>query len=135
MADAIDTILAERRKQTPEEEPNRFFSVLRGEGLVEEFFEIRFRNGTITCFSYKDLTWFNYSPEDGLIDLEFSGFLITIKGRGLVPKLFDAVKTKRLAWVREAEDGFHDRQELDHFIESIFVTPPEGFGDEAGTAA
>ena len=130
MADAIDNILAERRKKAEQDVPERFFSILRGEGLVEEFFEMRFRNGTVTCFCYKDLSWFNYSPDEGLIDLEFSGFLITIKGRGLVPKLFDAIKNKRIAWIREADSDMHDNKELDNFIESIFVTPPDGFGSD-----
>lgn len=122
--------LMKQRQEDGEATTERFFSVLRGEGLVEEFFEIRFRNGVQTCFSYKDLTWFNYSPDEGLIDVEFSGFLVTIKGRGLVPKLFEAIKSKRVAWVREADDGLHDSKELDHFVGSILVTPPEGFGDE-----
>lgn len=128
MSDELSAMMKERRLQ--EEVPNRLYSVLRGEGLTEEFFEIRFRNRTQTCFSYKDLTWFNYSPDEGVIDLEFTGFLVTITGRGLIPKLFEAIKSKRVAWVKEADNGLQDIPEFDHYIESILVTPPEGFAEE-----
>ena len=135
--DTIDDIL-EKRKQAekaappPENQEDKFFSILVGEGLQENFLELQFRDGLRTCFSYTDLMWFNYSPEDGL-DLEFGGFLISIRGRGLAPKLFNGLKGKRVAWVKEADHEMQDHKDNDTYIEAITITPPKDFteGPEA----
>lgn len=132
MGDAIESILAARRQQEGQETSGNFFSVLSAHGLNEEFLELRFRNGAQTCFCYKDLSWFNYSPDDKLIDLEFNGFLVTIKGRGLIPKLFEGIKNKRVAWVREADTELQDCADFESYIESLLITPPQGMGEEGG---
>ncbi len=138
----IDEILQakqrEREKQAAGEgtegQQDKFFSVLLGEGLQEHFLELRFRDGTRTCFSYTDLGWFNFNPEDG-IDLDFGGFLISIKGRGFEPKLFNSIKAKRVAWVKEADLPLQDHKDNECFIEEITITPPDGFaGEEAEEA-
>ncbi len=134
----IDEILrrkeAERSKLQPvEEEGGKFFSILLGEGLHENFLELQFRDGTRTCFAYQDLGWFNYSPEDG-IDLDFGGFLISLKGRGLVPRLFHGLKQKRVAWVKEADSEMQDHEGNESFISEITIMPPKDFtgGEEGG---
>ncbi|HEY1082547.1 MAG TPA: hypothetical protein VGE29_09815 [Prosthecobacter sp.] len=134
----IDEILQERRKADPppavEAEVDKFYSVLVGEAIQEHFMELRFSNGLQTCFSYLDLAWFNHDPESGCIDLSFGGFLVTLKGRGLAP-LFQAVKQKRVGWVKEADNELQDHEANSSFIESITITPPKEFSDEEDTTS
>lgn len=133
MADTIDEILKARQAadKPAESSPDgdKFFSVLLGEGAQENFLELRFRNGLQTCFSYTDLLWFNHDPEAGCIDLEFGGFLVTVKGRGL-RTLFNGIKGKRVAWVMEADTALQDHKENESFISDISITPPKGFTEE-----
>lgn len=133
MTNKIDEILNQRRalekQQTEEVEGEKFFSTLLGEGLHESFLELQFRNGLQTCFNYSDLTWFSHDPEGGCLDLEFGGFLITVKGRGL-RHLFNSIKGKRVAWVKEANDSLQDHQANECFIEEITILPPQGFAEE-----
>ncbi|MBL9177218.1 MAG: hypothetical protein JNM65_04080 [Verrucomicrobiaceae bacterium] len=133
MADKIDEILKARQaaeKPLPQTEgSDKFFSILVGEGIQEHFLELQFQNGLQTCFSYSDLLWFNHDPESGCIDMEFGGFLVTVKGRGLRP-LFNGIKGKRVAWVKEADSELQDHQENESFVESISITPPKGFSEE-----
>ncbi len=134
MSSKIDEILKSRQQQpeqveAPVEEADKFFSALLGEGLQEHFLELQFRNGLQTCFSYNDLLWFNHDPEAGCIDLEIGGFMISIKGRGL-KRLFASIKSKRVAWVREADSEMQDHSENECFVEEISITPPQGFAEE-----
>ena len=133
MADKIDEILKQRQAaEKPAElkpDADKFYSILIGEGLQDNFLELQFRNGLQTCFNYTDLLWFNHDPESGCIDLEIGGFLITIKGRGLRP-LFQAIKNKRVGWVKEADSGLQDHKDNDCFIEEISIVPPKGFAEE-----
>lgn len=137
MADKIDEILKARQAaEKPAEltpDGDKFFSILIGEGMQENFLELQFRNGLQTCFSYTDLLWFNHDPESGSLDLEFGGFLITIKGRGLRP-LFQGIKNKRVAWVREAESELQDHKDNETYVEEITITPPKGFTEETPAA-
>lgn len=129
MADAIDKVLQSRRQAEPpasESDGEKFFSILVGETMQEHFLELQFRIGLKTCFSYTDLQWFNYDPEAGCIDLEFGGFLITLKGRGLGEKLFNGIKQKRVAWVKESDSEMQDHKGNETFIEAITITPPKG---------
>ena len=138
MQSKIDEILKQRQAVTepPPDEPeaDKFFSVLLGEGMQENFLELQFRNGLQTCFSYTDLLWFNHDPEAGCIDLEFGGFLVTVKGRGLRP-IFSGVKNKRVAWVKEADSNLQDHKENECYVEEISITPPKGFAEEEGPEA
>lgn len=129
----IDEIIKSRQAASDQQEAasDKFFSILLGEGLFENFLELQFKDGSRTCFSYTDLIWFNHSPEDG-IDLDFGGYLVSIKGRGLEPKLWNGLKSKRVAWVREADVELQDHPGNESFIETITITPPKGFaGDES----
>jgi hypothetical protein len=137
--DAIDEILKAKRQAAAvpaDEQPqeDKFFSILGGEGLHEEFLELRMRTGNLVCFSYSDLLWFNYDPQAGCIDLEIGGFLINIKGRGLVPKLWHGIKSKRVAWIKEADTEMQDHKDNDCFIQEILITPPSGGGEEGAEA-
>lgn len=133
MSDKIDEILKARQTATSPapvtDNDDKFFSILVGEGMQEHFLELQFQNGLQTCFSYSDLLWFNHDPESGCIDLEFGGFLVTVKGRGLRP-LFHGVKGKRVAWVKEADTDLQDHKDNESFVESITITPPKGFSEE-----
>lgn len=137
MADKIDEILKARQAaEKPAEltpDGDKFFSILVGEAMQENFLELQFRNGLQTCFSYTDLLWFNHDPESGCIDLEFGGFLITIKGRGL-RTIFNGVKGKRVAWVKEADSNLQDHKDNECFVEEISITPPKGFAEETPAA-
>lgn len=135
MTNTIEDILRKREAEraaaaTPASgQEDKFFSVLLGEGLQEHFLELQFRDGSKTCFAYMDLGWFNYNPEVGL-DLDFGGFLVTVEGRGFAPKLFQGIKQKRVAWVKEADVEMEDHQGNDCFIRQITITPPKGFTGE-----
>lgn len=124
--EAVDRILGEKRQAAG---GDKFYSVLLGEGLQEHFLEFQFRIGLRTCFSYTDLLWFNYDPEAGCVDLEFGGYLVTIKGRGLSPSLFNGIKQKRVAWIKEADSEAQDHPGNDIFIEAITISPPAGSAD------
>lgn len=131
--DAIDKVLGRKPAEShaaavappsATDTGDKFYSVLGGEGLQEHFLELRFRIGLRSCFSYTDLVWFNYDPEAGCIDLEFGGFLITIKGRGLGDALFNGFKQKRVAWIKEADVEMQDHPGNVTFIEEITLIPP-----------
>jgi hypothetical protein len=125
--DSIDRVLASKQPATtaePAEEGDQFYSKLVGEGVTEHFLELRFRTGMRTCFSYSDLIWFNYDPEGGFMDLEFGGYLVTVKGRGLGDALFNGVRQKRVAWVKEADVEMQDHPGNKLFIQEITITPP-----------
>lgn len=140
--DTIDDIL--KRKQAekaaapaptqPEKQEDKFFSILVGDGLQEHFLEIQTRDGLRTCFSYSDIIWIVYDPDNGL-NIEFGGYLVTIEGRGLVPRLFEGIKQKRVAWVKEADHELQDHKENETFISKITITPPKGFTEEEETPA
>ncbi len=133
MPDNIDDILKKRQAAQPvaetEEDGDKLYSVLIGEANQENFLELRFQNGLQTCFSYSDLLWFNHDPEAGCIDLECGGFLITVKGRGLRP-IFNGIKNKRVAWIKEADSDLQDHDGLKTYIKEISITPPKGFTEE-----
>ncbi len=134
--ESIDRILESRKKTEPvasEAEGEKFFSILVGEAMEEHFLELQFRIGMQTCFSYTDLLWFNHDPEAGCIDCEFGGYMVTIKGRGLYPKLFHGIKQKRVAWVREADLEMEDHPGNDVYIEEILITPPSSGSSEEAT--
>ena len=137
--DSIDRVLQSRRPgQTPvsETEDDKFFSILVGETTQEHFLELRFKIGLKTCFSYTDLLWFNFDPEANCIDLEFGGYQVTLKGRGLGEKLFNGLKQKRVAWVKEADSEMEDHPGNKVFIEEITISPPSsGTGQTEETAA
>lgn len=131
MADTVESILAARREEAQKREADalaataaddRFYSVIRAEGLTEEFFELRFRNGTRTCLSFRELSWFNYDQEESVIEMGFGLFIVQLKGRGLVPRLFDSIKARRVAWLKEADAELVDTPEFETFIESISIT-------------
>jgi hypothetical protein len=138
MPDSIDKVLASRAQSSssaqaapaPQPEGNEFFGVLVGEGEREHFLELRFAIGLKTCFPYDDLQWFNYDPEDGSLILEFGGFLISVKGRGLGERLFHGIRRKRVAWVKEADTEMQDHKGNETFIQEITITPPRQEGEE-----
>lgn len=122
----LEEILASRKPASEEPDPRQCFSLPAVGSVQENYLELRFRNGLHTCFNFNGLSWFNYDPEPGIIDMEFDGFLVTIKGRGLYPALFNALKNRQVAWVREADSKFQDSDKFDHYVESIdVVAPPE----------
>ncbi|MEM9481780.1 MAG: hypothetical protein AAGA58_19190 [Verrucomicrobiota bacterium] len=130
---AIDKILEERRNKSSDEsvaEAGKFYSMISVEGGDENFLELRFREGLKTCFAYKDLTFFNFDPEENCIDLEFASFLVTLRGRGLGEKLFHGFKSKQVSWVKEADTDFEDDDSFETYISEITITPPEGTGEE-----
>lgn len=132
MSEHIDSII-QKQKQKQEEQAEKtgltFFQTSRIEGADESFLEIRFRTGIKTAFSYPSLAWFNLDPAEGMLDLGFAGFVVTLYGRGLT-ELFQAIKNKKVAWVREADEGMQDIDEFTVFISEITITPPSSFGAE-----
>ena len=135
--ETIDDILkrkaAEKSAAPPSSEDkqeSKFFSVLVGDGMQENFLEIQTRDGLRTCFSYSDVIWMVYDPDNGL-SIEFGGYLVHMKGRGVVPNLFNGLKQKRVAWVKEADHELQDNKANEIFISEITIEPPKGFTEEA----
>jgi hypothetical protein len=133
---AVDRLMRSRSQgaspaSAPAAEEGRFFSVLMADGLVENFLELQFRNGLRSCFNYSDLQWFSWDPESGALDLEFGGFLITIKGRGLYEVLFQGIKSRRVAWIKEADSEMQDHAGNEAFVEEITIIPPKDFAEES----
>jgi len=127
--DTIDKVLAAKREASPpaaDSDGDKFYSILQGEGLQEHFLELKIRDGLRVCLSYTDLMWFSYDPEGPKIDLEFGGIFVTIKGRGLGEALFNGIKQKRVAWIKEKDTEMQDHRENKVFIEEIsFITKKE----------
>jgi hypothetical protein len=127
--DSIDKILEAKRQTVAaptDAEGDKFYSILIGEGLQEHYLELKMRDGLRICLSYTDLMWFSLDPEGPKIDLEFGGIFVTIKGRGLGDRLFDGIKQKRVAWVKEADTEMQDHPANKIFIEEItFLTKKE----------
>ena len=136
MADKIDEIIIAKQKSKQEttDKDNKFFLIVSGGNLQENFLELQFKNGLRTAFSYTDLAWLNFDPDAGCMDMEFGGFLVTVKGRGLYPALFQAIKAKQVAWIKEADSEMQDSKENENFVEEITVTPPKGFGGDENDA-
>jgi hypothetical protein len=135
--DSIDKVLQSRKPaETPasESDNDKFFSIMVGETMQEHFLELRFNIGLKSCFSYTDLQWFNYDPEEGSIILEFGGFLVSLKGRGLGDRLFNGLRQKRVAWVKEADTEMQDHKGNETFIQEITITPPREEGEEKPAA-
>ncbi len=126
--DAIERVLASRREAVPppaEDEGEKFFSILQGD-LQEHYLELKLRDGLRICLSYTDLMWFSLDPEGPKIDLEFGGIFVTIKGHGLGEALFNGIKQKRVAWIKEADTAMQNHSGNKVFIEEItFVTKTE----------
>ncbi|HEV2693392.1 MAG TPA: hypothetical protein VG347_10900 [Verrucomicrobiae bacterium] len=130
MNDKISQILESRKKpEVPAEEEGKCFSIPAVGNTQELFLELRFKDGQRTCFDFTKLDWFNFNPESGFIDLDFSGFLISIKGRGLLP-LFEAVKSRQVGWVKEADSDMQDNDKTSSYVGQIAITPPKNFSDE-----
>jgi hypothetical protein len=127
--DSIDKVLAERKiaaQPATEGEADKFYSILVGDGDEEHYLELKMRDGLRICLSYTDLSWFSYDPEGPKIDLEFGGIFATIKGNGLGEALFNGIKQKRVAWIKEADTEMQNHPGNKIFIEEItFQTPKE----------
>lgn len=127
--DSIDKVLAAKRESAPpatEAEGDKFFSILVGDGDSEHYLELKMRDGLRIALSYTDLAWFSYDPEGPKIDLEFGGIFVTVKGRGLGDALFNGLKQKRVAWIKEADTEMQDHPRNLLFIEEItFLTKSE----------
>ena len=134
----IDEILEQRKRieqpTTPavqqKRQEDKFYSILLGDGMEEKFLELQFRDGLRLCLNYNDLLWFHHIPDEHCIDMEFAGFLISIKGRGMVPHLFNGLKQKKVSWIKEADVEMQDHLANTTYIETITVIPPKGFSAE-----
>lgn len=128
----IDNILEQRKARQTDtgSADDKAYSVVSAEGLHENFLELQFRDGLKTCFAYNDLVFINYDPDENILDAEFGGFMVTLKGRGLGGKLFHHLKSKRVAWVKEADSEFEDNDSRETYISEIAITTPEGFSSD-----
>ena len=124
MPDKIDEILQGRRKQaaaplaTPDDEADKFFSVLGGDLVDDPFVEFRFRDGFRLALPYRDVVWISCDPE-GEIKMDFGSTTMVIKGRGLAGGLFDGLKQKRVIWIQEANTEMQDHDKNKVFIADI----------------
>ena len=108
---------------------DKFFGILVGDGDKEDFLEFQTRDGVRTCFPYTAIIWIVYEPE-GALTAEFGGYVVTIMGRGLAPKLLDGIKRKRVAWIKEADHELQDHKDNETYISDIIIEGPEGFGGD-----
>ncbi len=137
---AVDKILESRRSQgvtgaaAPEPEGDKFSLILVGDAMEEHFLELRFRSGLRTAFAYSDIVFVVYDPDSGSLDVDFGGYLVTVTGRGLGDRVFDAIKKKRVVWLKEADSDMQNHPGNELFIGGITVTPP-GAANENDAAA
>ena len=124
MADKIDEILQGRRQQAvappaaPDDEADKFFSVLGGDLVDDPFVEFRFRDGFRLALPYRDVVWISCDPE-GEIKMDFGSTTMVIKGRGLSGGLFDGLKQKRVIWIQEANTEMQDHDKNKVFVADI----------------
>ena len=124
MADKIDEILQGRRQQAaappaaPDDEADKFFSVLGGDLVDDPFVEFRFRDGFRLALPYRDVVWISCDPE-GEIKMDFGSTTMVIKGRGLAGGLFDGLKQKRVIWIQEASTEMQDHDKNKVFVADI----------------
>jgi hypothetical protein len=124
MPDKIDEILQGRRQQAaappaaPDDEADKFFSVLGGDLVDDPFVEFRFRDGFRLALPYRDVVWISCDPE-GEIKMDFGSTTMVIKGRGLAGGLFDGLKQKRVIWIQEANTEMQDHDKNKVFIADI----------------
>lgn len=104
---------------------DKFSLILIGDKMEENFLELKFRTGLRTAFPYSDILFMNYDPDSGSLDVDFGGFLVTVKGRGLGDRVFDGIKQKRVVWLKEADSEMQDHSANELFIGEILVTPPD----------
>lgn len=134
----VEKILESRRSTSgsspvaPVANDNKFSLILIGDNMEENFLELKFRSGLRTAFPYADILFMNYDPDSGSLDVDFGGFLVTVKGRGLGDRVFDGIKQKRVVWLKESDAEMQDHSGNDLFIDEILVTPP---GMEQAAAA
>ena len=127
----VEELLASRRSTSgiapaaPATEADKFSLILIGEKMEENFLELKFRSGLRTAFPYSDILFMNYDPDSGSLDVDFGGFLVTVKGRGLGERVFDGIKQRRVVWLKEADSAMQDHAANDLFIGEILVTPPD----------
>jgi hypothetical protein len=124
MGDNIDKILEGRRQQAPaptaapEDEADKFYSVLGGDLVDDPFVEFRFRDGFRLALPYRDVVWISCDPE-GEIKMDFGSTTMVIKGRGLSAGLFDGLKQKRVIWIQEASTEMQDHDKNKVFVADI----------------
>lgn len=133
MSKTIEEIIETRNARAPKNASpeEKSYSVISGEGIHENFLELKFRDGLKTCFAYNDLVFMNFDPDESVLDIEFGGFMVSVKGTGLGEKLFHHLKSKRVAWIREASSEFEENDTQEVYISEIAITPPEGFSEDA----
>ncbi|MGC3992047.1 MAG: hypothetical protein QM796_20610 [Chthoniobacteraceae bacterium] len=139
MSDSIDKIL-EAKKVTKlqvasnSQTDDKFFSIPRNDGTTEEsFLELKHRDGLRNCLPYSSMQWFALYPEDGRIDLDFGFVLVRIMGRGLGGRLFDGLRSKRVAYVKESDSEMQDNKDNETFVESIsYITEEQGDEEQKG---
>ena len=137
---AVDKILESRRPlggseaAAPASEGDKFSLILVGDNMEESFLELRLRSGLRTAFAYSDIVFLVYDPDSGSLDVDFGGYLVTVRGRGLGERVFDALKKKRVVWLKEADTEMQDHKGNELYIGGITITPPSAANEnEAAT--
>lgn len=137
---AVDKILESRRTvsgggaEMPAPEESKFSLILVGDRMEESFLELRLRSGLRTAFAYSDIVFLVYDPDSGSLDVDFGGYLVTVTGRGLGERVFDALKQKRVVWLKEADSEMLDHKGNELFIKEITITPPSAANENTATA-
>ncbi|MEZ0295281.1 MAG: hypothetical protein ACAI35_02390, partial [Candidatus Methylacidiphilales bacterium] len=92
--ESIEQLLARKRAEKGEAPPSEakspFYSQQPVEWPLPLWLEVRLRNGTFISFDAKDFSWISFDPDGSFLDLHIEGFGVTIKGKGLYPKLYEA---------------------------------------------
>lgn len=124
----LDAILASGKQS--EDPGSRFYQLMRVDN-AEHFLELRFRDGIKTAFAYDKLNWVNFAPAQSMLDMDFMGTMVSLEGRGLTD-LFQALKSKKISWIKEADTDLEDNDTNTVFVKQIVITPPaEDFKDES----
>jgi len=99
-----DTAAQEAGDGPPLEAEGEFpaFSILSADRQQKLMVDFRFLNGNAKALSYSYLVACDLNPSKG-IELDFSGYTVTLAGRNLRP-VYDALVSQRCAVVREMDD-------------------------------
>lgn len=102
---------------------NTIYSIQHVDKQDEHLLEVRTRDGLCSSFQYFNIVWLVYEPEIGII-IDFNGYTLSIEGKGLNGEVYEAIKRRRLSWIRESDDpNGSDQQEL--CVTRITINPPE----------
>lgn len=108
---------------------DQYFAIVPDDKQEEYLLEVRTRDGFCSAFQFFSITWLVYEPDIGII-VDFNGYTVSIEGKGLKGALYDAIKRRRVSWIKESDDPSADAGK-DIYVSKITISPPN-WAEEGG---